>query len=49
MAQAGGIGSGTAKDPLAIAGGSDASELARKPNLAKALKRTEKSYFDSAG
>jgi|HubBroStandDraft_4_1064222.scaffolds.fasta_scaffold327477_2 hypothetical protein len=36
---------GTAKDPLAIAAGSDASELARKPKLAKALKRTKILFF----
>jgi hypothetical protein len=43
MAQAGGKGIGTAKDPLALGAGSDTSKLARKPNQTKALKHTSTS------
>jgi hypothetical protein len=48
MAQAGGKGSGTAEDAVALAAGNDTSQLARKQNPTKALKHTSESDFDSA-
>jgi hypothetical protein len=45
MAQAGGKGSGTAKDPLAINAGCGADKLARKPKLGKGPETRQKISF----